>query len=102
MSDAADGPAGRAAGRTAWRDRWTAFAQGLQEFYAGPYRRTFRRAAREEDDLFMMVVLADALGVPDPAAYYSVELLPAVYPEFHAWHRRIGMERSPLEHVGCC
>lgn len=84
------------------RRRGAAFMAGLREFYAGPYRRTFRRAEQEEDDLFLLVVLADALGVPDPAAYYSVELLPAVYPEFHAWHRRIGLDRSPLEHVGCC
>ncbi|TYL45699.1 DNA helicase [Nocardioides sp. BGMRC 2183] len=84
------------------RARWRAFADGLEEFYAGPYRRTMRRAQREEDDLFLTVVLAEALGVPDPAAYQSVELLPAVYAEFHDWHRRIGLDRSPLEHIGCC
>lgn len=82
--------------------RWAAVRAGLEEFYAGPYRRTFRRARRDEDDLFLLVVLAEALGVPDPAAYQSVELLPAVYEEFHDWHRRMGMDRSPLEHVGCC
>lgn len=82
--------------------RWAAFSAGLKEFYAGPYRRTFARAQREEDDLFTLVVLAEALGVPDPAAYHTIELMPALYPEFHAWHRRIGLERSPLEHVGCC
>jgi hypothetical protein len=83
-------------------ERWARFVAGLSDFYAGPYRQTFARARREEDDLFCMVVLADALGVPDPAAHQSLELLPAVYPEFHAWHRRLGMERSPLEHVSCC
>lgn len=82
--------------------RWAAFRAGLEEFYSGPYRRTLRRAQREEDDHFLLVVLAEALGVPDPAAYHTVELLPAVFEDFHAWHRRIGMERSPLEHVGCC
>jgi hypothetical protein len=73
--------------------RWAAFRDGLEEFYAGPYRRTFARARREEDDHFFLVV---------PAAYQGLELLPALYPEFHAWHRRIGLDRSPLEHVGCC
>lgn len=85
-----------------WRARWDAFSVGLEEFYAAPYRRTMARARREEDDLLLTVVLAEALGVPDPAAYHSIELLPAVYDEFHAWHRRMGMDRSPLEHVGCC
>ncbi len=82
--------------------RWEAFKAGLEEFYAGPYRRTFRRARREQDDVFTMVVLAEALGVPDPAAYHTVELLPAVYEDFHDWHRRMGMDTSPLDHVGCC
>ncbi|WP_036554325.1 cory-CC-star protein [Nocardioides insulae] len=84
------------------RERWRALLAGLEEFYAGPYRRTFARAQREEDDLFMLVVLAESLGVPDPAAYWSAELLPALYDDFHAWHTRIGLDRSPLEHIGCC
>ncbi len=88
--------------RGRWVEAWSGLRAGLEEFYTGPYRTTMRRARREEDDLFMLVVLAEALGVPDPAAYWSAELLPATYEEFHAWHRRIGMERSPLDHVGCC
>lgn len=84
------------------RERWAAFQSGLEEVYAGPYRRTFARAQQEEDDLFLLVVLAEALGVPDPAAYYTAELMPAVYPQFHAWHLRMGLDRTPLEHVRCC
>lgn len=68
----------------------------------GPYRDTFLREKRDEDDLFMIVVLGEALGVPDPAAYYSAELMPAVWQDFHAWHRRIGIPASPLDHVACC
>ncbi|GAA1727214.1 cory-CC-star protein [Microbacterium paludicola] len=82
--------------------RWAAFAEGLREYYQGPYRSTFARARRDEDDHFMLVVLAESLGVPDPAAYYSAELLPAVYEDFHAWHQRAGIPRSPLDHIACC
>ncbi|WP_408631138.1 cory-CC-star protein [Microbacterium suaedae] len=82
--------------------RWAAFAKGLNDFYAGPYRQTFARAQRDEDDHFMLVVLAESLGVPDPAAYYTAELMPAVYDDFHDWHQRAGMERSPLDHISCC
>ncbi|MCD1144646.1 DNA helicase [Kocuria sp. LUK] len=74
----------------------------LHEFYVAPYRRTFARAERDEEDLFMMLVLSEALGVPNPAGYYTAELLPVVYDRFHDWHRRMGMDRSPLEHVSCC
>jgi hypothetical protein len=74
----------------------------LREFYIAPYRRTFARARRDEDDLFMMLVFAESLGVPNPAGFYTLELMPAMYERFHAWHKRMGMERSPLDHVGCC
>ena len=83
-------------------ERLRALSEGLNAFYAGPYRATFARARRDEEDLFMMLVLSEALGVPNPVSYYTVELLPVVYDRFHDWHRRMGMERSPLEHISCC
>src|SRR5699024_11828889 len=55
-----------------------------------------------EDDFFSVVVLGEALGVPDPAAYYTAELMPALWDDFHAWHRRMGLPRSPLDHIACC
>ncbi|MGO1392144.1 cory-CC-star protein [Agrococcus casei] len=74
----------------------------LEEAYAGPYRQSLARDRRDEDDLFTLVVLGEALGVPDPAAYYTMELMPYLYQDFHAWHRRMGIPRSPLDHVACC
>lgn len=74
----------------------------LYEYYVAPYRRTFARAQRDEEDLFMLLVFAETLGVPNPAAFYTMELLPVVYERFHEWHKRMGMERSPLDHVHCC
>src|SRR5690606_2019757 len=41
----------------------TSLSAGLREFYEAPYRRTMARARRDEDDLFTLVVLAEALGV---------------------------------------
>ncbi|MCK0118356.1 DNA helicase [Isoptericola sp. S6320L] len=79
-----------------------AFTAGLRELYEAPYRRTMARAQRDEDDLFTLVVLAEALGVPNPATYYTVELLPLVADRVHEWHTRLGMDRSPLDHVSCC
>lgn len=74
----------------------------LGEMFSGPYRRTFARARQDEDDLFLVIVLAEALGVPNPASYYTAELLPVVYDQVHDWHRRMGMDRSPLDHFSCC
>lgn len=84
----------RAAGRSA--------STLLEEAYAAPYRRTFARAQREEDDLFMLIVLSEVLGVPNPASYYTLELLPLLHERVHEWHTRMGMEHSPLENISCC
>lgn len=74
----------------------------LNEFYAGNYRATFARARRDEDDLFSMMVFAEALGVPNPASYHTLELTPVLFERFHEWHRRMGMDRSPLDTLSCC
>jgi hypothetical protein len=76
--------------------------KGLYDLYVTPYRRSFARAQRDEDDLFMLLVFAESLGIPNPAAFYTLELLPVVYDRFHEWHKRMGMERSPLDHISCC
>ena len=76
--------------------------KGLYDYYVSPYRRSFARAQRDEDDLFMMLVFSESMGLPNPASYYTLELLPLVYDRFHEWHKRMGMERSPLDHIGCC
>jgi len=84
------------------KGRLQQISEGLKEFYVAPYRRTFARAQREEEDLFMLLVFAETLGVPNPASWYTMELMPVLYEQFHDWHRRMGMEHSPLDHLRCC
>ena len=74
----------------------------LAEFYAAPYRGAVARARRDEDDLFLLLVYAELMGVPNPAAYYTLELQPLLLERFHDWHTRIGLEHSPLDHFRCC
>lgn len=74
----------------------------VREFYVAPYRSSLARAARDEDDLFMLLVFSEMMGVPNPATYYMLELLPLLHDRFHDWHRRMGMENSPLGHINCC
>ena len=69
--------------------------KGLYDYYVSPYRRSFARAQRDEDDLFMMLVFAESMGLPNPASYYTLELLPLVYDRFHEWHKRMGMNDHP-------
>ncbi|MFP4138735.1 MAG: cory-CC-star protein [Halomonas sp.] len=83
----------------AWLRQARFFAE---EVYSSPYRGAIARARRDEDDLFMLLVFSDMMGVPNPVAYYTLELQPLLLERFHDWHRRMGMERSPLDHFKCC
>jgi hypothetical protein len=74
----------------------------LREFYSAPYRGAVARAKRQEDDLFMLLVFSEMVGVPNPASYYTLELQPLLYDDFHEWHKRMGMDHSPLEWFSCC
>jgi len=77
-------------------------AELLREFYTAPFRGAVARAKREEDDVFMLLVFSEMVGIPNPASYFTMELQPLLYEDFHEWHKRMGMEHSPLEGFHCC
>ncbi len=85
-----------------WKEKLQRFQELVNEFYEGRHRGALAREKREEDDLFMLLVFSEMMGVPNPASYYTLELLPILYDEFHEWHTRMGMDKSPLEHFRCC
>ena len=74
----------------------------LDAYYNGPYRSALARAERDEEDLFMLLVYAESLGIPNPVSVYTLELQPLMLERFHQWHQRMGMERSPLDEMRCC
>lgn len=78
------------------------FFEGLDEFYHAPYRKTLTKAYRDENDYFMLLVFAESLGVPNPVSFYTMEILPFILEDFHAWHKRMGMDKSPIDGFGCC
>ncbi|MBK1734133.1 hypothetical protein CKO15_02310 [Halorhodospira abdelmalekii] len=61
-----------------------------------------RRELAEREDLLMLLLFGETMGLPNPAAYHTLELYPALLESYHEWHRRMGMEHSPLDHVRCC
>lgn len=79
-----------------------ALLEGLREFYHAPYRQTLAREARARDDVFMLLVFGESLGVPNPAHPYTLELMPVLHEDFHDWHLRMGHAHSPLDHIRCC
>ena len=84
------------------RKRFARLSALVHEFYEGRHRGALARERRQEDDLFMLLVFAESMGIENPASYYTLELLPLVYDRFHEWHLRMGMEHSPLEGFRCC
>jgi hypothetical protein len=74
----------------------------LKEYYNAPFRGAVARAKRQNDDLFMLLVFSEMVGVPNPASYVTLELQPLLYADFHEWHKRMGMDHSPVEWFKCC
>jgi len=67
-----------------------------------PHKGEIARELREEDDLFLILLYSEMVGIPNPVFYYSLELYPYILEQFHEWHLRMGMEKSPLSGIRCC
>jgi hypothetical protein len=76
------------------------------EIYEGialaPYRSAIHRRYRDQRDAFLLATFSDALGVPNPVEFYTLELLPDLMDEFHDWHRRAGLDGAPEGGWRCC
>ncbi|QDI92708.1 hypothetical protein EPH95_17215 [Salicibibacter halophilus] len=67
-----------------------------------PHRGEIKRELRDENDIFYLLSFSEMLGLPNPVSYYTLELYPEMVEEFHEWHLRMGMEKSPLDGIRCC
>lgn len=83
----------------AWLSR---FLAGWEQALRVGQDAAAQRELDEADDLFLLLCFGESFGLPNPAAWYTLELYPLLLEEFHDWHRRMGMQRSPLEHLRCC
>lgn len=85
---------------------WWRLVRNSRDFVHGMaaagYRRRLRGEAIELADLFLLLCYMDLLGLPNPAALYLFDVYPYFLEEFHLWHRRMGMDRSPLADFSCC
>ncbi|GAK01713.1 MULTISPECIES: cory-CC-star protein [unclassified Geomicrobium] len=67
-----------------------------------PHKADVKRELRDEDDLFHLLCFSEMLGLPNPVSYYTLEMYPHIIEQFHDWHLRMGMEKSPLDQIRCC
>ncbi|MDE7316994.1 MAG: DNA helicase [Helicobacter sp.] len=84
------------------RFQWLApINRGLEQFYFSKYLPALKRDKREIDDFFMIITFSEMMGIPNPFAFYTLEMLPELMQHFHSWHKRMGMERSPFDSFPC-
>jgi hypothetical protein len=82
------------------------FSRNVQDFFRGAaygrHENILRSRALELNDLFMLLCYLELMGVPNPAAFYLLDMYPLLLEEFHLWHRRMGIDHSPLGTFRCC
>ena len=83
-------------------DKVKKLIQYYEEVLEMPHRTEVARELREEDDLFLLLLYSEMIGIPNPVYYYALELYPHIIEDFHDWHLRMGMEKSPLTGIRCC
>jgi hypothetical protein len=74
------------------------FVTALREFAYGMSGYEFARHAIETraalENVFLLSLVGDMLGVPVMPPYYSLRLLPHVAPDIATWKRRVLRERE--------
>ena len=85
---------------------WSDFRQGLGEFMHGVafghYEQDLRRRTADLHDLFLLLCFMEATALPNPTTLYLLEVYPYLLDQFHQWHRRMGIDRSPVGSLPCC
>ncbi len=84
------------------RRRLRAARDIYEGIFIAPYRSQIYREYLRERDLFLLLGFADLLGVPNPIAFYTLELYPQLIEQFHQWHLRQGMPHAPEGGFRCC
>ena len=70
--------------------------------FIAPYRSAIYREHLRQRDLFLVMGFSDLIGVPNPVAFYTMELYPQLIEDFHQWHLRLGMDHPPDGGFRCC
>jgi len=78
------------------------FVEVYEEISISKFRGPIYKEYAKENDLFMYLCFSELMGIPNPVAFHTLELYPIFYEEFHQWHIRMGMEKSPIDGLTCC
>lgn len=71
---------------------------GVRDFIFGAALMEFQKVAREEraarQDLFLVVVFGDFIGVPILPPPYALRLIPHILPSLASWKKRMVRKRD--------
>ena len=85
-----------------WNELRTHLGEVLKGMAFGRYERELRQRTAELNDLFLLLCFMEATALPNPATLYLLEVYPYLLEQFHLWHRRMGIDRSPIGSLPCC
>jgi len=89
-----------------WNEQFAQYRQHLADIMQGValgrYEQVLRQQTAELNDLFLLLCFMEAAALPNPATLYMLEVYPYLLEQFHEWHRRMGIEHSPVGSLPCC
>jgi hypothetical protein len=89
-----------------WQQQLAEYRQHLADIMKGValgrYEHELRQQTAELNDLFLLLCFMEATALPNPATLYLLEVYPYLLEQFHVWHRRMGIEHSPIGSLPCC
>ncbi|MFN3741683.1 MAG: hypothetical protein ACK4VW_03295 [Anaerolineales bacterium] len=74
-----------------WRQAVSEFLYGMMGFEFAQHALEMRA---DVENLFLLAIVGDMIGVPILPPYYSLRLLPYVVPQVETWKRRVLRERE--------
>ncbi|CAL9385779.1 hypothetical protein SUDANB121_01163 [Nocardiopsis dassonvillei] len=102
MTERSDG-AGSSPGR-AWHRAvaaWRRVEDFHQQVFDARWGYDRRRQARTQQDTLRALLMLESLGVDNPVAYETLDLLPYMVADLHEWHLRMGRDDFGAP-GGCC
>lgn len=83
------------------RAAWRSIERYHDELFVAPWRAGLQREARRQQDTLRALVMLESLGVDNPVAYETLDLIPHLVADLHAWHQRMDAEEFGDPGV-CC
>lgn len=80
---------------------WRRVEEFHQQVFDARWGHARKREAQDQQDTLRALLLTETLGVDNPVAYETLDLIPYMITDLHKWHQRMGREDFGMP-GGCC